>query len=66
MRLIRESMRGSNRRVIVVDSRESGECTESLIRRGLSECSVQKAFSASSESKSGTSLQVEMFFMGII
>ena len=39
LRLMRESIRGSKRRVMVVDSRESGSCTEPAINLPSSSCS---------------------------
>src|SRR5436190_18602096 len=61
---MRASIRGSIRRVIVTDSETSDPAaTADSIRRKSRRFSAQKAASASSLSKSGTSSQLEMEFM---
>src|SRR5438034_708585 len=63
MRLMRASIRGSKRRVIVVDSRLSALWIDALISRPSSRASAQKAASSSSVSKCGNSVQAVMTFI---
>src|SRR4051812_32417284 len=64
MRLMRASRRGSNRRVIVVDSRVSALSREPFMSRTSSRASAQNTASSSSLSKCGTSRQLVMTFIG--
>src|SRR4051812_43560554 len=64
MRLMRASIRGSKRTVIVVDSRVSALSSEAFINRPSSCVSDQNAASFSSESKCGTWDHVVICFIG--
>src|SRR5688500_14476207 len=63
MRLMRASIRGSKRRVIVVDSRVSAFRIEAFISRTSNRASAQKAASCSSDSNFGISDQRVMTFI---